>query len=578
MKNTTICSSTLILTSSSNLSINPGFIIIFSVLIQKKGSVEKNYAALEYSSSIQIKELEQLREHINKTEQEALSLSESDSDSFQLLQAQILYFQEKELELEKTIEYIHQEKIELAARMTQIDTELIGLKKDLLGDSAHEELSLETIDEIILSNGNRLVGDIVRENDTKIVLRLKQGGELVLDQSSVASKSKIHAADFVFLWPQRNRGKDADVLKDLKPANFYAKKTFDWIMAQHQSRAAWMEEAYPLIANYEGSVDCYTYDQALGGMLYVLTGQLPKARRILNFYNDALDEQIEKFGRFNGFSDFYRTNGWSDQKKAAGPNAWLLMAITYYTRATQDQKYMNLAQEIADWLCGLQKDNGGITGGYETSKKKMLWTSTEHNLDCYAALKGLAALTHEKRFENAESKVHQWLKDVAWNEHENRFNLGENDLNYATDVSSWAVLVLGSDYDETLDFAVEKSRNQKYYSSKSIWVDGFDFGATYADGPYPDKDTVWFEGTAQMALAYFYVARESEGAYYLKEVESALTESQNYRSTLALPQASNAGTPAYGGWALSDDKLAVAPTIWYLFAHYRFNPFTGERI
>ncbi len=152
--------------------------------------------------------------------------------------------------------------------------------------------------------------------------------------------------------------------------------------------------------------------------------------------------------------------------------------------------------------------------------------------------------------------------------------MGDSNPNYATDLSSWAVLSLGNEYASTLSFAVEKSLNKQLYKANQVEIEGFDFGSPYIQSPYPDKDAIWFEGTAQMVLAFYLAGQSKEGDYFLSQLDKAVTKSNRYDGAYALPYASNEGTPAYSSWIMKPKPLCVAGSAWYLFAKERFNPFT----
>ena len=106
-------------------------------------------------------------------------------------------------------------------------------------------------------------------------------------------------------------------------------------------------------------------------------------------------------------------------------------------------------------------------------------------------------------------------------------------------------------------------------------MEGFDFGSTYHTSPFPDKDAVWFEGTAHMILAFDIAKRFDERDYFMSELQKCLTDSPVFPYTKGLPYASNVGTPVYDSWLMLDKPLCVSSTAWYFFAKNRFNPFSA---
>jgi succinyl-diaminopimelate desuccinylase len=87
-----------------------------------------------------------------------------------------------------------------------------------------------------------------------------------------------------------------------------------------------------------------------------------------------------------------------------------------------------MADRIANWLVSRQDPNdGGITGGLNSDGSERLWTSTEHNLDAYFALKLYSVVTSNSFYLDKANRCKGWLLNVGWNAAEKRFNTGEND-------------------------------------------------------------------------------------------------------------------------------------------------------
>lgn len=61
--------------------------------------------------------------------------------------------------------------------------------------------------------------------------------------------------------------------------------------------------------SYEGWSDCFTYDQALSCIAFVLRGDFKRAEDILDFYNKTYHAQIKRYGKFIGFSNAYHKEG-----------------------------------------------------------------------------------------------------------------------------------------------------------------------------------------------------------------------------------------------------------------------------
>jgi len=56
---------------------------------------------------------------------------------------------------------------------------------------------------------------------------------------------------------------------------------------------------------------------------------------------------LKKYGKFIGFSDAYKANGCWGETWAAGPNAWMLMALNTYMYYTNDVKYLSFIRRYS---------------------------------------------------------------------------------------------------------------------------------------------------------------------------------------------------------------------------------------
>jgi len=339
----------------------------------------------------------------------------------------------------------------------------------------------------------------------------------------------------------------------------------------------WAVRGTGLVPSYEGWEACFIYDQALSAFVFTLHEDYPRAKRIFDFFEDTSRRNYDQLKYFRAFTDAYERTGKEHETWAAGPNAWILMALNYYTFETGDRSYFDLSRKIADWIVSLQSIEGGIIGGYYGNGKPMTWISSEHNFDCFAALRDYGRLWNDEFYLKRAKNIQFWFEHDAWNAKQNRFNMGRNNKFYATDQSSWAVLSLGKKYKNTFEFAYKHSQCKHLYKINNVMIEGFDFGAVYDTGPYPDKDAVWLEGTGHMVAALYVADEEQKADYFLGELKKADTRSEMHPGAMGLPYATNEGTPVFGSWLMQDKPLSVAGTSWYLFAKNRFNPFSMDQ-
>ncbi len=124
----------------------------------------------------------------------------------------------------------------------------------------------------------------------------------------------------------------------------------------------------------------------------------------------------------------------------------------------------------------------------------------------------------------------------------------------AVDVQAWGALVLGKAYTAALNYA------EKYLRVGG----GFDFNQ--------DRDGIWYEGSAQMALADRYVGLTTRYNTLMAYLQSARS------ATGALLAASKDGLTTGLQSVTGIDwlyyrRLAAAPTAWLVLAAAGFNPF-----
>lgn len=325
--------------------------------------------------------------------------------------------------------------------------------------------------------------------------------------------------------------------------------------------------------NNDPSLFAHTYDQALAAMNFIYRKDVALAANIFNRYKARFDA-----GSFAGFHNAYHADNINNVlivNRDAGPNAWLLLALIHYKNITGATTYDAMMDGIANWLRTLQAADGGVRLGYSTLSGGSIIPdkSTEHNMDCYAAFRAYAIARGNATFNTYANQVLTWLNTQAWNGSYfwlGRNNVGNPNGDKALDVYSWAPLALSS-FTSVLPLAETDFRNTKTCEVTNVPVDGFDFSGPRGNSNPPDKDAVWLEGTAQMALAYYLTEDPVKGLYFEQQLEKAIiTTSANGQG---MPYATNPGT-AYGDdFIMDSQRPAVASMAWYLFVKNKFNPF-----
>lgn len=319
--------------------------------------------------------------------------------------------------------------------------------------------------------------------------------------------------------------------------------------------------------------NAYAYDQALGIISFTILEDYGNARKIL----DELEYLQEEDGSFIFVWHAPRPRSvdlLGFRKRMVGTNAWIVMAISFYTAQTQDESYLEMAGACADWIMDLQDGDGGIFGGFGDPliyppDGKLTWKSVEHNLDSYSGLHFLSHLasgaSEQEGYANAAEKVEQWLHTM-WLDDDGRFARGANDDYMVTDTNTWGILALGrtgpngEDYTRGLDWCFGNTYLCEDYercSGEVATVCGFDVNY--------DCDTVWTEGTLGFALASYKVEDHEDYNGFLSE----MTETQCTNG--GIPYSNSIGSAGDGD--TTSTFLSVAGTAWYIMAQQKFNPF-----
>lgn len=264
--------------------------------------------------------------------------------------------------------------------------------------------------------------------------------------------------------------------------------------------------------------------------------------------------------------------GIRDRTSDVGNMAWVGMALTRLYATTGDSSYLAGAESIGTWIvdhCYDTRGAGGFTGGEAANGHRIMWKSTEHNIDLYALFEMLAGETGNAAW-SADAAWARGFVSSMWDPTTGSFSVGTLDngvtLNTSEqpeDVNSWSYLAFDDpDYASSLNWDVD---------NLSVSSGGFS-GVSFCLG---DKTGVWFEGTAHLADAL-----EQRGA----PGDSALAA--QYLSDISYAQTNGPNTDGLGIIAASKDGLSdcdgdyyyaslhTGATAWYILAAEKVNPFS----
>jgi hypothetical protein len=340
----------------------------------------------------------------------------------------------------------------------------------------------------------------------------------------------------------------------------------------------------------------FTYDNALALLAFLARGTPDDLRRakILadgfvyasqndRFYNDGRLRNAYSSGDLKSFPGWKPNNKegsarlpgfwnctekkWFEDKFSVsthtGNVAWAMIAMISAYERFKKAEYLSTAERLGEWVEQNLKDNRGAGGylggfdGWEPDPQKLFYKSTEHNLDLYVAFIRLYELTKNTKWKERALHARKFVL-AMWDEKEDKFWTGTK-LDGVTinkdviplDVQAWAILVFR-------DEAQSYIRALRYAEGHHADGDGFDFNT--------DKDGIWYEGTAQMAVAYQVVGEKEKAQNLLKTIKEAQL------SAGAIPAASKDGLTTGFDWQYFH-RGHLGATAWYLFAKLGVNPY-----
>lgn len=255
-----------------------------------------------------------------------------------------------------------------------------------------------------------------------------------------------------------------------------------------------------------------------------------------------------------------------------GNQAWVGMALTRLFHATGEQKYLDGAVRIAQWIqtntADMTRAPYGYTGGQLEDGTSLVWKSTEHNSDIAGFFTQLAQLTGDPVWADRAAVATDFV--AAMQSADGHVDTGTlldgstvNTHPVPLDSQTWTSLATGdARYDTALDWTL----------ANLIATDGQYQGPSISD---TDVSKVWFEGSGHLALAL----KLRNGAGDVDRAEALL-------DSIRLGQRDAANGDGKGIVATSTDgldsgfgdlyyaSLHTGATAWYLLAAAGDNPFS----
>ncbi|WP_128433620.1 Tat pathway signal sequence domain protein [Streptomyces cyaneus] len=291
---------------------------------------------------------------------------------------------------------------------------------------------------------------------------------------------------------------------------------------------------------------------------------------------------------------------------AVGDMAWAGIALSALARRTGERRFLDGAVRIGEWIernGRTEEPLGGYKFGVNGANEKLPFTSTEHNTDLVCLFGRLARLTGDVVWLERRARARDFVEKM-WDVDGGFFYTGTNDgvtINTSPipeDTQTWTHLALDSRvHARSLDWAARElavvdhaeRRNstvpagQSYegvtFSSASLLANE---DAPIADSqPKPDRNGVWFEGTAHLALAL----RERHGRGDEARARRLIDSIERAQALLgggqtvggrALPERAgvvSASSPLDTGFGFGYYPYRhTGATAWYLMAATRSNP------
>ncbi|WP_367323627.1 Tat pathway signal sequence domain protein [Streptomyces sp. HUAS ZL42] len=359
--------------------------------------------------------------------------------------------------------------------------------------------------------------------------------------------------------------------------------------AEGQARAVALGDALLYAQNHDPAYD---------------DGRLRQAYNVgpYTFYDGS--QQPDGFVRADGSANVGTQFGFTGT--AVGDMAWAGIALSALARRTGERRFLAGAVRIGEWVEHNGRTDeplGGYKFGVNGANEKLPFTSTEHNTDLICLFGRLARLTGDRVWLARRARAEAFVMKM-WEPSDGFFYTGTNDgvtVNTSPipeDTQTWTHLALSSrTHSRSLDWAASElavldhaeRRNSTVPAGQSYEGVTFSSASLVANEdapiaefqPKPDRNGVWFEGTAHLALALRERHARGDEARARRLIDS-LERAQDLLGggqTIggkALPERSgvvSASSPLDTGFGFGYYPYRhTGATAWYLMAVARANP------
>lgn len=285
-----------------------------------------------------------------------------------------------------------------------------------------------------------------------------------------------------------------------------------------------MQAPSGLLESAENTNVVSLYDNALAAIFFIHLGERAKAEAILDYFHQQ--RETELLSGSGGFYQLRTVNGEEKRNRWLGDNAWLLMAFRYYEEQYQNEKYRATAADITAWIRALQDTDGGLKGGIRENGNDYPKV-TEGIITAFMAVNGfdqmhcnILSFLKAQRFDPIDNVLLSWPENPAYA--------------YALDVHTLGAAIF-PDLESSLLSKTERFKTERTLSVSGERITGYCFDE--------DRDVIWLEGTAQMAVALQRAEQQDRAAFLISQLEKSLT--------------SGVGKPQYSGIPYAPTLVAV---------------------
>ena len=386
-----------------------------------------------------------------------------------------------------------------------------------------------------------------------------------------------------------------------------------------------------------------TYDQGVIGILLLKLGDINRVKHLLSFYerawagaNERSGPRLGVYGLANFYNAFFGVEG-IEKTMHVGPNAWIGLLASRYSRRTGDPDARALALSIAHWMIDKIPHTDGAIAMGQIPWNSAPWNqiySTENNLSTYAFMGDLLKADdlrpdERARIASERDRIGEWLIHKAYQPGSHTilrgFHLHGLDRAGAIDSYTWYLSSLRPTYLSARSIPIDRllDRAEKDFSVQIAGQPGIDaVDSTMAEATYenanhahlkdinfyrPARDghrLIWYEGQGQFIVALQDMAQHavhrafagpegSDRETLLQKAATWLEKARVYTRAMdqaAIPTPRGIGYPCATtgrfylyGWPaprpleghLAD---ASAPLVWRLFAGMGYEPLTDTQL